>query len=136
MRFVLAFCLGLIAVFACNKPEEEEVVQTYYGPLPIVRTTTPASVAAGQNIVSSVRCELYSLGGSIQFQGFDIQLTAPRQYAISANALYKDWNTLVHATVIWSMEGPAIIPTKKPGTYILRFYNNTQIVKVDTVQVI
>jgi hypothetical protein len=119
--------------FSCNK--REDIVKTFNGNLPIVSTSTPTTALVGQNIISNVRCELASISGSVIFQGFDIKEITARQFNLSAKALYKDWNTQITMPVIWTLDTISNIKATTPGQYILKFYNSTQLVKSDTVQV-
>lgn len=128
--FVVLFSLTL---YSCTK--KEEIVKTFNGNLPIVSTSTPTTALVGQNIISNVRCELSSVSGSVIFQGFDIKETSTRQFSLTAKALYKDWNTQIAMPVIWTLDTTSKINTTTTGQYILKFYNSTQLVKSDTVQV-
>ena len=124
--FVLEF-------YSCNK--KDDIVKTFNGNLPIVSTITPSTALVGQTIVSNVRCELSSISGSVIFQGFDIKETATRQFSVTAKALYKEWNTQIAMPVIWTIDTTSNINATTIGRYILNFYNSTQLVKSDTVQV-
>ena len=119
---------------SCHKTEE--TIKTFTGPLPIVATNSPTTVFAGQNIIAIVRCQLSSLSGSVSFQGFNIRQTSANEFAIAANALYKDWNTQIAMPVMWTLDTIASIRPVFPGQYILRFYNSNQLFKSDTVRVI
>ncbi len=125
--------LFTLTFYSCTK--KEDIVKTFYGNLPIVSTNTPTTALVGQNIISNVRCELSSIGGSVIFQGFDVKETAPRQFNLTAKALYKDWNTQISMPVIWTLDTTSNINALTTGRYILNFYNSTQLVKSDTVQV-
>lgn len=133
MRFFTAFVIFSLTICSCNK--KNDIVKTFAGNLPIVSTNSPATVLAGQNIISKVRCELPSLSGSVYFQGFDIKEVSPRQFNIAAKALYKYWNTQIGMPVMWTLDTTANIKTTVTGKYILNFYNSTQLAKSDTVQV-
>lgn len=119
--------------FSCDK--KEDIVKTFNGNLPIVSTSTPVTILVGQNIISRLRCELYSISGSVVFQGFDIKEVTFRQFNLSAKALYKDWNSQITMPVIWTLDTTSTIKATTTGRYILNFYNSTQLVKSDTVQV-
>jgi hypothetical protein len=122
-----------LALLSCNK-NNEPVNKTFYGELPIVQTNTPATTIAGQDIQSNIRCQLPSINGTISFEGFDIQETTPRTYAISAKAFYKDWSQ-IGIDVIWNLDTVATVRTSTPGRYVLQFYNEKKLFKSDTVQV-
>lgn len=129
----LLIVLFTLTFYSCTK--KEDTVKTFNGNLPIVSTSTPTTALVGQNIISNVRCELSSISGSVIFQGFDIQETAPRQFNLTAKALYKDWNTQITMPVMWTLDTTSNINATKTGLYILNFYNSSQLVKSDTVQV-
>jgi hypothetical protein len=132
MRYPALLIISCLTLFSCEKKDE---TKSFTGNLPIVSTHTPATANAGQDIVSNVRCELSSLSGSVYFQGFEVKETSPQQFSISAKALYKDWNTQISTPVMWTLDTVATIKTSTPGIYVLRFYNATQLLKADTVQV-
>ena len=129
----LLIVLFTFSFYSCSK--KEDIVKTFNGNLPIVSTSTPTRALVGQNIISNVRCELSSISGSVIFQGFDIKETATRQFNLTAKALYKDWNLQISMPVIWSLDTTSNINATTTGRYILNFYNTTQLVKSDTVQV-
>ena len=129
----LLIVLFTLTFYSCTK--KEDIVKTFNGILPIVSTSTPTRALVGQNIISNVRCELSSISGSVIFQGFDIKETATRQFNLTAKALYKDWNTQISMPVIWTLDTTSNINATTTGRYILKFYNSTQLVKSDTVQV-
>lgn len=129
----LLVILFALTYSSCNK--KEDIVKTFNGNLPIVSTSTPATTPIGQNIISNVRCELSSISGSVIFQGFDIKEVSTRHFTLNAKALYKNWNMQITMPVIWTLDTTSSIKTLTTGQYILNFYNSTQLVKSDTVQV-
>lgn len=129
----LLIVLFTLTFYSCTK--KEDIVKTFNGNLPIVSTSTPTTALVGQNIISNVRCELSSISGSVIFLGFDINETAPRQFNLTAKALYKDWNTQITMPVMWTLDTTSNINATTAGLYILKFYNSSQLVKSDTVQV-
>ena len=130
-KIILATCLFIIVT--CSK--KEELNKTFIGNLPIVSATSPTATVARQKIISNVRCELSSLSGSVYFQGFEITETSQHHFNISANALYKNWNTQIGMPVIWTMDTTVSINTTISGAYILNFYNAAVLLKSDTVAV-
>ncbi|MBC7423006.1 MAG: hypothetical protein H7334_06070 [Ferruginibacter sp.] len=129
----LLIVLFTLTVYSCTK--KEDIVKTFNGNLPIVSTSTPIRALVGQGIITNVRCELSSISGSVIFQGFDIKETATRQFNLTAKALYKDWNSQISMPVIWTLDTTSNINATTTGRYILNFYNSTQLVKSDTVEV-
>lgn len=129
----LSILLFTLTFYSCTK--KEDIAKTFNGNLPIVSTSTPTTALVGQNIISKVRCELSSISGTVIFQGFDIKETSTRQFNLTAKALYKDWNTQITMPVIWTLDTTTNINATTSGRYILNFYNSTQLVKSDTVQV-
>lgn len=123
----------LIVIFcSCSK---QQSVSTFSGNLPIVSTSTPKTALVGQGIISNVRCELTSVSGSLEFQGFNINEVTNRQYNLSAKALYKNWRSDVALPVVWTLDTTLSIKPTTTGQYVLHFYNATQLVKSDTVEV-
>jgi hypothetical protein len=133
MRLLSIVTICGLALSFCNK-QEDPVKRTFSGHLPIVRSNTPATAIAGQDIRTNIRCQLPSINGTIIFEGFNIQETTPRTYTISAKALYKNW-TQVGIDVLWNLDTIATVSTSTPGMYVLQFYNEKNLFKSDTVQV-
>jgi hypothetical protein len=127
--------ISCLTLFSCAKKQGDQNVKTFTGNLPLVRAHTPTTAIAGLHIQANVRCELSFLSGSVYFQGFDIQETSPKQFTISAKALYKDWNTQIGMPVMWTLDTIATVRTTTIGIYVLKFYNTSQLLKSDTVQV-
>jgi hypothetical protein len=130
---ILKVLICLLTIISCTK--KDDIIQTFTGNLPIVRTNTATTATVGQDIVTNIRCELGSLSGSVYFQGFDIKENGEKQFDISAKALYKDWNTQIGMPVMWTLDTTANIKTTTAGKYILNFYNSNKLFKSDTVQV-
>lgn len=133
MRLLSIVTICCLALTFCKK-QDDPVKRTFTGNLPIAKTNTPLTAIAGQDIRTNIRCQLPSINGSIIFEGFDIQETSPRTFAISANALYKNW-TQMGLDVIWNLDTVATVRTTVPGMYVLQFYNEKKLFKSDTVQV-
>ena len=134
MRQLSIFMILFASVFcSCNK--KEDTVKTFDGILPIVSTSTPTTASVGQDIISNVRCELPSISGSVIFKGFDIKEVTARRFNLNAKALYKDWITQIGMPVMWTLDTTSNIKAMTAGQYILNFYDSTQLVKSDTVQV-
>lgn len=131
---VSSVCLVMIMI-SCSKQEPEPVKKTYLGNLPIVYTNTPPVAIAGENIISNVQCELASVSGSVSFKGFSIVEISPRQFNITAKALYQNWYTQITMPVIFTLDTIASIETTGTGKYFLHFYNNQYLLKTDTVEV-
>lgn len=134
MRLLSTLTICCLALSFCNKKQDEPFKRTFTGHLPIVRSNTPPTAIAGQDIQTNVRCQLTSINGTVLFEGFDIQETTPRTYAISAKAFYKDW-TQIGLDVMWNLDTVATVRTTTPGMYVLQFYNEKKLFKSDTVQV-
>ena len=134
MKHVL-FLVGLFMVPFCSCNKKDGLVETFHGNLPIVSTNTPATVAAGQDIICKVRCELSSISGSVIFEGFDVTTPTNRQFNVRAKAFYQNWNTQISMPVMMVLDTSLIITTAITGQYVVNFYNAAQLVKSDTVQV-
>ena len=133
MKQYFAFIIRSLLILSCGK--KDELTRTFNGSLDFFSTNSPTTAITGQNIISNIRCGVYSVSGDIVFQGFTITETSPKQYYISARALYKDWNTQVTMPVIWTIDTTTIIKATSPGTYLLNFYNSAKLFKSDTVHV-
>ncbi len=86
----LSFLIILFGFTFGSCSRKEDIIRTFTGNLPIVKTNSPSTTPLGQDIVTNVRLELTSLSGSVYFQGFDIIKTADTQFSISAKALYQN----------------------------------------------
>ena len=75
------------------------------------------------------------MSGSLYFQGFDIQETSPRNFAISAKALYENWHSQIGLQVMMEFDTVATIKTTTAGMYVLQFYSAKKLFKSDTVLV-
>ena len=135
MRLLFIRIITCLILFGCDKNHDAEIVKTFNGDLPIVSTLTPTTAIAGQEIRSRVTCELTSISGSVFFQGFEVRETSAREFSFSAKALYKDWNMQIGMPMMWTLDTVVSIPTTIRGTYLLKFYNASHLVKSDTVQV-
>lgn len=135
MRIEAILTICCLILFSCNKKQDEPLVKTFTGDLPIVQTNTPATAIAGQNIRTNVRCGLTYMSGSLHFQGFDIQETTPRNFSVYAKALYEDWHSQIAFQVMMEFDTVATIKTTTAGMYILQFYNAKKLFKSDTVLV-
>lgn len=131
----LHFLFGILALIITSCTKNRDVVKTFAGNLPIVSTNSPTTATVGQNIISTIRCELTSLSGSVNFKNFDIKEISAQQFNITAIALYKDWNTQIAMPVMWTIDTTASIKTTTIGKYILNFYNSSLLFKSDMVQV-
>ena len=132
-NIVRIFFFFTLTSVSCAK--KKDIVQSFSGNLEITSTNSPLTGTVGQNIISSVTCQLPSISGSVKFQGFDIKEVTSRQFHITAKAFFKDWNTQISMPVIWTLDTTSSIRTTSSGIYILNFYNSTQLFKSDTVQV-
>lgn len=132
-KFLFQISIFALTITSCKK--NEDIVKNFTGNLPIVLTNSPTTATVGQNIISNVRCELTSLSGSVYFQNFDIREISTKEIDITANALYKDWNTQLAMPVMWTLDTTASIKTTIAGKYVLNFYNSSLLFKSDTVQV-
>jgi hypothetical protein len=123
------FVLAAVMVFSsCDKPIESDyqIVD-----LKIVQTTTPATAALNQNIISSVKvmgsdlCYHFSYF-TVNHQQFLIDVHAKGTYPAKPTAC---------PLALYYADTTLSIPTTTTGQYILRFYNGIQLFKSDTVQV-
>jgi hypothetical protein len=100
--------------------------------LQITSTQTPATASQGETIISRVKS--YGPNLCYKFDRMDVQTTATREYAIRSLGTVPSGDP-VCAQALMQVDTTISIPTATSGTYILRFYNGTQLFKADTVQV-
>ena len=97
----------------------------------IVHTTTPKTSAVNQDIVSSIRvsgpdlCYRFAYFTVSRQQSF-IDLHAVGTYPTKPGGC---------ATAIYYKDTTLSVPVTTAGSYVLRFYNGSQLFKSDTVQV-
>jgi hypothetical protein len=113
---------------ACDKPVESD---TRFTDLSIVQTTTPKTGAVNNNIVSTIRVSGPDL--CYRFAYFTVN---KQQYFVDVHAM-GTYPTKPGgcATALYFKDTTLSVPVSVAGSYILRFYNGTQLFRSDTVQV-
>jgi hypothetical protein len=125
-----AYFLLVILFFinACDKPVESD---SQFTELAIAQTTTSKTTTLAQGITSSIKvsgpdlCYRFAYFTVNQQQLF-VDVHAFGTYPVKPTAC---------AQAIYYKDTTLSIPTNTAGQYILRFYNNNQLFKADTVQV-
>lgn len=117
-----------ILLSACDKPIETD---QHLADLRFVQTNTPRTAAANENVVSSVR-----VAGPDLCYRFSQFIVNQQQSIIDirAKGTYPA-RPVACATAIYYKDTTVTVTTGHPGTYILRFYNESQLFKSDTVEV-
>jgi hypothetical protein len=120
--------LTALLIVACDKPILSD---TMFKEMEIVRTTTPKTGAVNQDIVSSIRvsgpdlCYRFAYFTVNRQQSF-IDVHAVGTYPTNPGGC---------ATSIYYKDTTLSVPVSAAGSYVLRFYNGSQLFKSDTVQV-
>ena len=128
MKFIYFFVLTLFLFIACDKPVKSHVQFT---DLTIVQTTTPKTGSVNQNIVTTVKvsgpdlCYRFAYF-TVNQQQFLVDIRAIGTYPTKPGAC---------PLAIYYKDTTLSIPVAVAGNYVLRFYNNAQLFKSDTVQV-
>jgi len=124
---------------ACNKStvkpqlESGDTSDTVLVDLTILSTATPANISQGQNIVSNVRCAGSNL--CYNFAKFEVAETGARQFEIKAKSTFPTGSDIGCFEAIYYKDTTFEIKNPASGQYVLKFLNNNQIFKIDTVQV-
>lgn len=129
----VTFLLFILSCLSCNKASNEP--DTVSVNLAIISTNTPRTLSQGQNIISNVRCSGSDLCYS--FSHFETTNTDGKIFNISAKGNYPNSKKgdVICLQAIYYKDTTVSISTPSKGQYVLRFYNNNQLSKSDTVQV-
>jgi len=133
MRQIVLTFLTMTFMIACSKSTVDP--DTFLVDLTFLSTNTSNNVIQGQDIVSNVRC----LGPDLcyKFSKFEITETAVKQFEIRAKSTYPNPKNgdIVCLQAIYYKDTTVKINASTKGKYILKFLNNNQLFKADTVQV-
>ena len=136
MRFKNFFAISLLVITAisCSK-ESVFLPDTVLTDLEITQTNTPTAVPRLQSIVSTVHMRAPNL--CYRFSHFQVAQINPVLYQINAKATIPnpDKNNAVCLPTVYQKDTTLSIPTTVAGKYVLRFFNGTQLFRVDTVVV-
>jgi len=128
LKTIYTVMLLVFVSTACDKPVESDTVFT---DLSIVQTTTPKTGTVNQGIVSNLRvsgpdlCYRFAYF-TVNKQQFLIDVHAKGTYPAKPSGC---------ATAIYYKDTTLSVPVTVPGSYVVRFYNDLQLFKSDTVQV-
>ena len=133
MRKSLGLLLPILFLLACQKTVSEP--DTIITELSTVATATPAAINLGQDIVSRVRCSGPNFCYS--FAKFEVRETGQGQFEISAKAHYPNpkKGDIICLQAIYYIDTVLHIKAPARGQYLLKFINNHQLFKTDTIQV-
>jgi hypothetical protein len=123
--------IAVLSFAGCKKSTEADDARVSVN-LQITSTQTPSTGSQGETIISRVKS--YGPNLCYQFDRMDVQTTAPREYAIRSLGTVPKGDP-VCAQALMQVDTTISIPIATSGTYILRFYNGSQLFKADTVQV-
>ncbi|MBX2920999.1 MAG: hypothetical protein KF746_02315 [Chitinophagaceae bacterium] len=128
--FAFAFCF---TVSSCKKSTDRPTSKTDY--IPIHSAITPNNITLGQDIQSRVNMGFYDHSADVTFLNFEVKETIARQYDIRAKGFYDNINYEISLPVVMIFDTTLLIRPTVTGQYILKFYNFSQLVQSDTVQV-
>ena len=133
MQKLLVLQLPLLFLLACQKTGSEP--DTILTELSIVATATTVYINQGQDIVSRVRCSGPNFCYS--FAKFEITQTGQEQFEISAKAHYPNpkKGDIICLQAVYYIDTVLNIRAPARGQYLLKFMNNHQLFKTDTIQV-
>ena len=133
-RFLFIFSFLAIMVISCSK-DSIFLPDTVLTDLEITQTNTPTAVPRLQSIVSTVHMRAPNL--CYRFSHFQVAQINPVLYQINAKATIPnpDKNNAVCLPTVYQKDTTLSIPTTVAGKYVLRFFNGTQLFRVDTVVV-
>jgi len=128
MKSVYYLLLIVLVVTACDKPIISDIM---FVELDIVQTNTPKTGQVNHDIVSQVR-----VSGSDLCYKFAYFTVNKQQFTvdIKAKGTYPT-KPVGCATALYFKDTTLSVPVTTAGTYILRFFNGSQLSKSDTVQV-
>jgi hypothetical protein len=120
-------------LLACQKTGSEP--DTILTDLTIIATNTPNDINQGQDIVSHVRCSGPNLCYS--FAKFEIREMGQGQFEIKAKAHYPNpkKGDIICLQAVYYVDTVLHIKAPASGQYLLKFMNNQQLFKTDTVRV-
>lgn len=116
----------LLPGFQCYKNPPDDCLRD----LVFTEVQTPASVAAGSPIISSIK----SSGADLcyMFAYADIRRVRDNEYEVRARAYYP-CTPANCPQAIYNSDTTAIINTVSPGQYILKFFSENTLFQSDTV---
>ena len=124
---IFLFLVGAIWV-ACDKEKQDNDSRLI--PLTITATDSPESISKGETIVSNIRCSGTDL--CYKFEKFEITGKASRVFEVRAKATYPQ-QPVACPQAIYNIDTTLAIPTTSSGQYVIRFYNENDLFKTDTV---
>jgi hypothetical protein len=120
--------LTALLIVACDKPILSD---TMFKEMEIVRTTTPKTGAVNQDIVSSIRVS----GPDLCYRFAYFTVNRQQSFIDVHSVGTYPTNPGGCATAIYYKDTTLSVPITTAGSYVLRFYNGSQLFKSDTVQV-
>jgi hypothetical protein len=129
---ITSFCF-IFFLLSCKKITTEP--DTIVVDLSIIAASSPASQIQGQDITSNVRCSGNNL--CYKFLKFETKEITARNFEIRAKATYPNAQKgdIVCADAIYNIDTTLKINASVKGQYLLKFYNGSNLFKVDTAQV-
>lgn len=131
MKKIFATIAFIALGLACNKPHHTE--STVIVDLSIIAAQTALSGTPGQDIISIVKCAGTDL--CYKFSHFEIHEGPARVFSITARATYPSGGDIACPQAIYYKDTSVIIHPITTGQYILKFYNDDQLFKADTIEI-
>ena len=120
--------MAALLVTACDKPIISDIS---FKDLDIAQTNTPKTGIANQNIISHIK-----VSGPDLCYNFAYFTVNKQQFLVDIHAIGTYPTKPVGcATALYYKDTTLSVPVGSPGTYVLRFYNGSQLFKSDTVRV-
>jgi hypothetical protein len=128
MKSILLLAV-VVLFFGCEKGQDNDLCDTY---LEIDSTSTPRSSTVGTGITSIINC--YGPSLCYSYAGMDISGKGGNIFEIHAKGKIR-CNVQICALALYQVRDTITISTPAAGSYFLKFYNNTTLLKTDTITV-
>jgi hypothetical protein len=132
--YSLLCAIGMCSI-SCKKSVDVDQPKSKIDYLPIVTASTPRNVAVGERITSRVTMGFNNYFADITFLNFEVTEKLRTQYEIRAKAFYDNILYGYDLPVISTFDTILVLQPDTRGDYLLRFYNLSSLVEVDTVTV-
>jgi hypothetical protein len=124
------FLATIIVIFvSCEKTPDRNICDTF---LVIDSTSTPKTSTVAVGISSIIDC--YGANLCYSYTGMDVAAKSGNVFEINAKGTI-NCEAQVCAQALYQVRDTIQINTTAAGTYYLKFYNSTSLVKTDTITV-
>jgi len=125
----LLLAIMVILFFSCEKTTHRNLCDTF---LVIDSTSTPRTSTVAMGISSIIDC--YGANLCYSYAGMDVVAKSGNIFEINAKGKI-NCEAQICAEALYQVRDTIQINTPAAGTYYLKFYNSTTLVKTDTVTV-